>query len=78
MKDIIDKIIKPKKTKTANVDNAATKVMVESLPQDLPTEIPVYVAPKKVKVPNPWPRPLHHPVCTCHKCERWKEAEKNA
>jgi len=62
MKELLDKILKPKKVKKeVNVDNIATEAMVESIAVE-----------KKV---NPWPRPHHHPVCTCHKCERWKAAE---
>jgi hypothetical protein len=57
---IIDKILKPKKTK--KVEDAATEAMVDSIQPE-------------VKKANPWPRPHHHPVCTCHKCIRWKEAE---
>lgn len=61
---MLDKIFKAKKTKTkeVSVDDIATEAMVESIQP-------------KVKKVNPWPRPLHHPVCTCHKCERWKAAE---
>ena len=70
--DILNKIIKPKKAK---VEESATEAMVESIKVEAPYKVePV----EKVKVANPWPRPHHHPVCTCHKCERWKEAEKNA
>ena len=63
---MLDKILKPKKTKTKDV---ATEVMVESIKEEAPYKVE---ASKKI---NPWPRPAHHPVCTCHKCERWKEAE---
>ena len=61
MKDIIEKIIKPKKVKEKAADEA-TEAMVESLKSE-------------AKKDNPWPKPLHHPSCTCFKCERWKAAE---
>lgn len=70
MKDLLDKIIKPKKTK-----DVATEAMVKSIKEEAPYKIEPAV---KVKVPNPWPRPLHHPSCVCFKCERWREGEKNA
>jgi hypothetical protein len=66
---MLDKILKLKKTKKVIVEDVATEAMVESIKEEAPYKVE---APKKV---NPWPRPHHHPVCTCHKCERWKEAE---
>jgi len=62
MKDLLDKILKPKKAEV-KVKGIDTKGVVEFTKEE---------TPKKV---NPWPRPTHHPVCTCHKCIRWKEAE---
>lgn len=70
MKDLIDKVLKPKKTKESPIIKA-----VEETKADI---APYKVEPAKVKIPNPWPRPLHHPSCVCFKCERWREAEKNA
>jgi hypothetical protein len=100
MKDILDKVIKKRKSNVEKIEepittkDEATEAMVKSIKEEAPykvepvvevvvkkAEVPVKKAEvpvEKVKVPNPWPRPLHHPVCTCHKCERWKEAEKNA
>ena len=93
MKDILDKVIKKRKSNVEKIEepittkNEATEAMVKSIKEEAPYKVePVVevvvkkaeVPVEKVKVPNPWPRPLHHPVCTCHKCERWREAEKNA
>ena len=71
MKAFIDRVFKMreiKKTKKVKVEDVVTEAMVEAIKE----------APYKVEAPekvNPWPRPHHHPVCTCHKCIRWKEAE---
>jgi hypothetical protein len=80
--DILHKILKPKKAvkKEVNIEEpvveVATEAMVESIKEEAPYKLEPVV--EKVKVPNPWTRPLHHPDCTCFKCERWREAEKNA
>jgi len=73
--DILNKILKPKKVvkKEVKVEEVATEVMVESIKAEAPYKVEAPV--EKVKTPNPWPRPHHHPVCTCHKCERWRAAE---
>jgi hypothetical protein len=82
MKEFIDKVIKKGKQNVKELEepistkDEATKAMVKSIKEEAPYKVEPAV--EKVKVPNPWPKPLHHPSCVCFKCERWKGAEKNA
>lgn len=67
MKDILDKIIKPKKAKKA-ADEKATEAMVEAIVQEVKKEAEV------VK----YPKPNHFPDCKCFKCMRWQHQENAA
>ena len=78
----MDKLVKKGKQNAKELEepitarDKATEAMVEAIKEKAPYKVEPAV--EKVKVPNPWLRPLHPPSCTCYKCERWREAEKNA
>ena len=85
----MDKVFKKRKQNVKKLEepitikDEATEAMVEALIEEeiivepIKKEAPYKVEPaiEKVKEPNPWPKPLHHPSCVCFKCERWRAAE---
>jgi len=82
MKSFIDKIFRKKKYDAEQIEENKT-ILSEQIETSIKERIDqnrinmdeVEAINKKVKTPNPWLRPQHLPVCECHKCIRWKEAE---
>jgi hypothetical protein len=67
MKDLLNKILKPKKIKKEKEVEVKVEAIIEEVKEIIKKE-----EVKKEEVVT-YPKPKHFPDCTCFKCDRWKQ-----